>query len=182
MMSDPEKGPDPNGLQGKMEMVKEADKALHPPVMPAPTPAPVKTSVKDKVNPSGKYGDKPGEKRIDTAPMVKPLGKMHKGGTVPKTGPYIMKAGEKVLTPEKHDKLKAALDMAKDAMAHGEPDADDMMPAKKVKRMSIRKADKGGFIMNHMHHPPHEMPEHDEEHITPDMDGLKAHLDQHFGE
>jgi hypothetical protein len=40
---------------------------------------------------------------------------------------------------------------------------------------------KGGFIAKHRHEAPHDMPEHDEEHVVPDMAGLLAHIKEHMG-
>lgn len=183
LMNDSEKGPDPNGMAGKMDMVREADKALHP-ATPAPAKsAPVKPSPADKVNPKGAYGNKPGEKRIDTKEMTKPLGSFKKGGDVPKTGVYKLHEGEHVVPAHKTEKLKAAMGLAADALSHGEPDEDDMpmQPQKRVKDMLVRKLHDNSFHITHKHEMPHDMPMHDEEGSVPDMDGLKAHMEQHFG-
>lgn len=77
-----------------------AEKA--PPAKPA---APAKPSPKDLVNPKGQYGDKPGEKRIDTSQMTRPLGSFKKGGKVKKTGTYKLHKGERVLNAKKTKKL-----------------------------------------------------------------------------
>lgn len=130
-------------------------------------------------------GAKRGEKRIDTSGMTKPLGapatpvaaapKMHDGGTVPKTGQYTLKAGEKVLTPEQHGHLKSAMALAHTALSH-EPDH-DITPPKVVKDMKIRRSANGGHIVTHVHthfeHP-------DEEHTTEGPDGLVNHVLHHM--
>jgi hypothetical protein len=55
----------------------------------------------DKVNPKAKYGDKPGEKRLDTSQWTKDLPTYHKGvASVPKTGLAVLKKGEKVVKAE----------------------------------------------------------------------------------
>jgi hypothetical protein len=55
-------------------------------------------------NPNAKYGDRPGEKRIDTRSMTKPLGSFKKGGKVKKTGIYKLHKGEKVLNAKQTKK------------------------------------------------------------------------------
>ena len=80
----------------------------------APIASPVLAPV-DRINPKARYGMKPGEKRIDTTEMQKPLGSF-KAGTdyVPKTGPYQLHEGEKVVPKDKNmenmkDKMMASL-------------------------------------------------------------------------
>jgi hypothetical protein len=56
----------------------------------------------------------------------------------------------------------------------------------KTKTMHIRKADSGGFVANHdmlpeemegkMQQPP------PQEHVLPDLENLKAHVQDHFGD
>ena len=75
-----------------------------------PVEAPAAPSVKspaDKINPKAKYGDKGTEKRLDTSDWTKPLSSQktppvyHDGvASVPKTGPAILKKGEKVIKAE----------------------------------------------------------------------------------
>ena len=160
-----------------LRMQKEAADSLK---TPAPITAPAKPATPspvDKVNPSGKYGDKPGE--MTPAKMNEKysgLPKMHSGGTVPKTGPYIMKAGEKVLTPEQHGHLKAAMGLAHSVLSH-DPDEQDKEPKKVVKEMRIRRSSNGGHIVTHVHthfeHP-------DEEHVTGGADHLLNHVMNHM--
>lgn len=148
---------------------------------PEPVKAPAVSPV-DKVNPTGAYGDRPGEKRIDVKDMVKPLGQMKKGGTVPKTGPYIMHKDEKVLTPNQHSSLKNAMGLAASALSHEEgPEPVQSMPAKVDKEMHVRRLDDKSFHIKHKHEPPHEGMEHDEEYSVPDIKGLKKHMEDHFG-
>lgn len=56
--------------------------------------------------------------------------------------------------------------------------------AKKLKEMHIRKAQTGGFIARHEHEMPEkvDMERHpDEEHVLPDMEALKGHLEATYG-
>lgn len=90
----------PNELGGKAQILKEYNDAV---VASKPGLTPVSTGAGDVMNPSAKYGDKPGEKRIDTTDMLKPLGR-YAGGTarVPETGPYILEEGEKVVPADEN--------------------------------------------------------------------------------
>jgi hypothetical protein len=55
-------------------------------------------SMKDKIAPKARYGARPGEQRIDTTSMTKPLGSFKKGtDSVPKTGIYKVHKGEAVI-------------------------------------------------------------------------------------
>lgn len=187
MPKDPETGSTPVGteLSEKKKMIDLGRQALNPsPAKPEPPSAPVKAMPVDKVSPKGGYGTGKGEKRINTDEMTKPLGSFKKGGEVPKTGVYKLHKNEHVLNPEQKEKLMHSMGLAMDALSHQEPDGDEMppMPGKKVKHIAVRKADNGGFIAKHMHQPPHDMPDMDEEHVMPDMQGLKDHMEQHFGE
>lgn len=181
--NDAEKGPDPNGLRGKVDMMKEAQKALKggaeaigpaKPVGPAAPASPV-----DKTNSQGPYGSGPGEKRIDVKDMTKPLGQMHAGGTVPKTGAYVMKAGEKVLTPEQHGQLHNAMSLAQSALSH-DPEPMPPPPAKVGRDFHARRLDDKTFHIRKGHASPMDHPE--EESSAPDMKGLIQHLKDHFGE
>lgn len=67
---------------------------------PAPAKGTAATSPSDKVNGAAKYGDRPGEKRLDMSklPDGTPAPVFHKGvASVPKTGPAILQKGEKVV-------------------------------------------------------------------------------------
>jgi hypothetical protein len=185
LMSDPEGKSTPIGteLAEKVKMRREADKAMAPTsaAEPAKVSTPMKSSPVDLVNPGNKGTT--GREALDKMNSKYPdLPKMHTGGTVPKTGPYVMKQGEHVLTPEKHGKLKAAMGLAMDALSQ-EPDEDDMPqePAKVGKDMTIRRLHDQSFHMKHRHEPPHDMPEHDEEYSAPDLKGLHGHIDAMWG-
>ena len=87
-------------LAARAEMNRQGAKALNgddsadaaPPKAPAP-----------KTDSGARYGDKAGEKRIDTSDMTKPLGSFAKGTNhVPKTGVYKIHEGEAVIPKEKN--------------------------------------------------------------------------------
>jgi hypothetical protein len=134
--------------------------------------------------PGGKLpaGSTPGSYHPASTAMRPPLsGVMHEGGVVPKTGAYLMKKGEHVLTPEKKNMMHHAMSLASTALSH--PDMEEKeppMPKKSVKEMHIRKGKSGGFIMEHHHAAPAVHPM--EEHTAPDMDALHDHMDQHMGQ
>jgi hypothetical protein len=164
-------------LGEKLRMQNEAAGSLHP-ASPVSGPAPVRKMASwEHVS-----GRKPpaGEKPIDTREMLKPLGSFHAGGTVPKTGPYVMKEGEKVLTPEQHSHLKSAMSLAQSALSHEEPAAPPE-PKKVDKEMTVRRLNDKSFHIRHKHEPPHDMPAHDEEYSAPDLKGLTKHMEDHFG-
>lgn len=128
-----------------------------------PTPA-------EKVNSRARFGSKPGEKRIDTSEMTKPLGSFKKGTDyVPKTGVYKLHEGEKV-TPAEDNPMnpysKVTEGMEK--------------PKKVLKEVRTRKAKSGGYIHEHHHTEPMHHPM--EEHTTSDMKGMLAHMKEHMND
>lgn len=135
---------------------------------PDPLAAEPVVSDRDKLHPNSKFGDNPGEKRIDVSSMTKPLASYKKGTTrVAKTGPAILHKNEAVVPSEKNpmspDYQGAVMDMAK-----------DKKPKKVLDHMRIRKAKTGGHIVEHHHtHPDHKM----EEHLMPDMQSMHDHMD-----
>jgi hypothetical protein len=163
-------------LNARAKMQQEAEKALKPTGAPAAgtMAKPVGTSPVDKTKTQGPYGTGVGEKRIDVGTMTKPLGQMHDGGTVPKTGPYVLKAGEKVLTQDQHSHLKNAMALAHDALGHEtgkEPE-----PPKPLRHMHIREVHTGGF---------HVMKDDGAgkitEHGASDSGDIHEHVEDHFG-
>lgn len=161
-------------LSEKANQVSNARRAINP-ASEAPKAAPIGAPA--HMTPAqGPFGSQPGEKRIDVTSYQKPLGQMHKGGTVPKTGPYVLKKDEKVLTGDQHGQLKSALSLASSALSH---DADEPQePKKEIKAMHIRKASDGSHVIEHHHvHFSHPM----EEHTAKNMDELHDHLEQHWG-
>jgi len=128
--------------------------------------------------PGGKLpaGSTPG----NYGPAPQPIkGVMHDGGEVPKTGAYLMKKGEHVLTPEKKNMMHHAMSLASTALSHPDTEGEPEPPKKTIKSMHIRKAG-GGYIIEHHHATPHLHPM--EEHTVKDMTSLHDHLGEHMGE
>ncbi len=70
--------PDENEQMALREKQRQIDAATLPnQTAPATQTAPAE---QDKVNPLGKYGSRPGEKRIDTSDMTKPLTPVYDNG------------------------------------------------------------------------------------------------------
>jgi hypothetical protein len=160
---------DLEGLKAKQANV-DAYKASMAPVKPEPVKPFGKAAPVDKVNPKGKYGDKPGEKRIDVSGMTKPLPSYKHGiDYVPKTGPAILHKGERV-TPEK--------DNMKDKV-YGKVHEGDGKPPKKIKEIRTRKSASGGHIHEHHHHHPEHHPM--EEHTSPDDKAMIEHMTANAG-
>lgn len=131
-----------------------------------PTPkAPAPDSKADLVNPQGRYGDRPGEKRIDVSEMTKPLAS-YKDGTnyVPKTGHYKLHQGEAVVKKADNPFAKVM------EMAH------DVKPEKQLNEIRVRRA-KGGHIITH-----HYQGSDPEEHVTKGTDEMLGHMKQHMGD
>jgi hypothetical protein len=132
------------------------------PTTPAPTSA--APSKGDRVNPSAKYGDRPGEKRLDSEGNVIP--KYHKGTSyVPKTGPAILEKGEAVIPKDKNMDATSAM-----AGIMGKA-----KPAKKIHKIVTHKTDDGKMIHTHQHHHPAHHP--DETHVSNNIDEAKAHME-----
>jgi hypothetical protein len=135
-------------LRARAEMNDNAQKAVsgfHGSDKPAPTGTPASPA-----SGSGRYGDKAGEKRIDTSDMTKPLGSFKKGTThVPKTGVYKLHEGEAVIPAEKNP-MNAA-----DAMSgiHS-----PKVPRKALKGMRVHATDNKKHIVTHEHHHPQHHP------------------------
>lgn len=132
-------------------------------------PSPKATPAADnpnKINPKAKFGDRSGEKRIDTASMTKPLGSYKKGTpSVPKTGTYKLHEGEAVIPADKNPY----------SMVSGRK---PRKSKKVVKHITTRKA-KGGYIAENHHTESSEHPM--EEHVLPDMAALQGHMEDHMG-
>ena len=71
---------------------------------PQPTPVDQGSSPKDKVNPKGKYGDRKGEKRIDTSSMTKPLGLKKGASKIKKARIVKVHKGEAVVPASRQKK------------------------------------------------------------------------------
>ncbi len=126
---------------------------------PVPPSAPV-----DKVHPNAKFGDKPGEQRIDVKDMVKPLPSYKHGiDYVPKTGPAILHKGEEV-KPAVTDKITGGV------------------PAKVVSHMIHRKHKADHHVVeNHHTRPEHHPAEHHHFKGENAMDQVHEHLEDHAG-
>jgi hypothetical protein len=160
------------GLAAKEQNIDEYKNATKPTLSPDPakdtTPSP-----KDRVAPKARYGARPGEKRIDTKPMTKPLGSFEKGTShVPKTGIYKLHEGEAVIPKDKN------MDSMKDKMTEA-LGGSDKKPKKEIKEMHIRKTANGKHIVTHKHHHPEHHP--DEEHSMENMAALHQHMEDHAG-
>lgn len=173
--------PESEAIKDKMQNIN-AYKASLSPAAPKPAPsAPAKPSPVDLVHP-GNTG-KTGRQALDELNNKYPgLPKMHTGGTVMHSGPHNLQKGERVLAKDQHHKLTAAMGLATDALSHDGQSEEPQEPPKIVKEVNIRPAANGGFIAKHIHHMPHDMPMHDEEHVQPDMKGLHGHLDALWGD
>jgi hypothetical protein len=151
-------------LATKRDMVAQGRKALDgDPV--ASAPASVKApSTYD----SGKrYGDRPGEKRIDVREAMRPLGSFKTGTDyVPKTGMYKLHEGEAVKTKEEN-----VMD-AKTAMEG--ITGKSQKPPKKIREIHTKQTDDGKYIHTHLHHHPSHHPE--ETHVSNDLAGMADHM------
>lgn len=148
-----------NELRAKSDMIRAARGESDTPAAPAPKPAP-------KTDSGQRYGDRPGEKRIDVTEALKPLGS-YKSGTpyVPETGVYKLHEGEAVVPKEKNTMN------ATDAMAGITGKA---KPPKKIHKITTHKSDDGKMIHTHQHHHPAHHP--DETHVSNNMKEATDHM------
>lgn len=152
-----------NELRAKSDMIRAARGDSDTPAAPAPKSAP-------KTDSGHRYGDRPGEKRIDVTEAMKPLGSFKKGTPyVPKTGVYKLHEGEKVVPKEKNT-MNAA-----DAMAGI---TGKSKPPKKIKTIEHKKTDDGKTVHTHRHHYPEHHPE--ETHVSNDDKEMAAHMAEHM--
>ncbi len=118
-------------------------------------------------------------------PAKPKMPKYHKGTDyVPKTGPAVLKKGEAVLDTKEAAKHRAAKGktMTKVNAMSGAQDAlggKSDKPKKEIKHIKTEKAKSGGYIHTHVHTHPEHHP--DEQHVTPDQDGMVAHMMEHMG-
>lgn len=141
------------------------------------TPAPTSTKPTSKTVGTGRYGDNPGEKRIDVTDMTKPLGSYKKGTDyVPKTGVYKLEEGEAVKT-----KKENVLEHLKDSLAGAEKPEKPKKELKEIRTRKVKGKDgKSSYIHEHHHTHPEVHPM--EEHVSPDHDSMIEHMMQHMGE
>jgi hypothetical protein len=156
------------GLAARGRQTKATMNTVAPEMKAPPAAAPQEV---DKIHPKGKYGTNKGENRnLPVDQWSKPLGSLEKGTPhVPQTGNYKLHEGEAVI-PAKDNMDPLAL----------VPGRSEEKPKKEIHEVRTRKATKGGFI--HEHH--HTRPEHHkmEEHTSPDVKGMLAHMNEHMGD
>ena len=96
-------GPPDKGIGAAQSNVDEYVNATKP----APAADVPKSDTNVRKKGTAPYGSKPGEKRIDTKEMTKPLGSYKKGGKVKKTGTYKLHKGERVMNVKQTKKIAA---------------------------------------------------------------------------
>ena len=169
-IADPKPGSELGAKQQNIDEYKNATK-------PTFTAEPVKeTSPADRVAPKARYGARPGEKRPESSPDLRPLpplGSYEKGTShVPKTGVYKLHKGEAVIPKDKN------MDSMKDKMTEA-LGGEAKKPKKEIKEMVHRKTANGKHIVTHKHHHPEHHP--DEEHAMENMAQLHQHMEDHAG-
>jgi hypothetical protein len=159
------------GIKAKAANVKDyMDAVAQKPVTPK-TPA-AGTNV-DKINKNAKYGDRPGEKRLNVSDMTKPLASFKKGTTsVPKTGPAIVHKGEAVIPAKENSMSDGLYDKVPGMPAH--------KPKKEIDHIRTSKAKSGGYIHEHHHTAPEHHPK--ETHVSATKKDMLAHMAQHMGD
>lgn len=163
-------GSEAAGIKAKQDNIKQYMDATAK-TSPAPK-APVVNSPADRIRPTSKFGDKPGEQRLDVSDMTKPLTQYAKGTTrVPKTGAAMLHEGEAVI-PAHENPMSGMYDKVPGMKT-------PRKPKKEIDHIKIRKAKSGGHIVEHHHTSPadHKM----EEHVMPNMDALHAHMEDTMG-
>lgn len=162
------------GIKAKSGQISDYMKATSgEPDKPKATPV---SSDSDKLHPTSKYGDQPGEKRIDVSSMTKPLAGMAsyaKGTTkVKKTGPAILHKGEAVVpaheNPMNKDKDKDMYGMVKDMAGK------DAKPKKEIRKIHTSKTHDNKFLHVHEHHNSAAHP--DEQHVSNDVKEMQEHM------
>jgi len=119
--------------------------------------------------------------RAQQAKAVSPtLGGFKDGGTVPKTGKYLLHKDEKVIPAEKAKQMDTkVMDAASQALGKASPSK----PTMKAKlHMRITPTDNGGFVMDHEHRggsegemkPP-------AQHVAMTVKDLLRHVGDHYG-
>lgn len=156
------------GIKATQANVKEYMDATakNTPAPKAPTP----TSNVDKLNSKAKFGDRPGEERMNVSDMTKPLAQYKHGTTnVPKTGAAMLHKGEAVI-PAHENPMSGMFDKVA-----GMPSA---KPPKVLDHIRTSKAKSGGYV--HEHH--FTSSEHKPEtHVTKSMRDMTDHMKQHLG-
>src|SRR5258708_596253 len=117
-------------------------------------------------------------------------GSMKDGGTVKETGLYKLHTGEKVVPKEQA--MTAEKKAKKDTPGRvkevlGGKSSKKKSKKKKLKSMRVSHADNGGYIAQHEPAPEEgasagAAAPQQEQHIIPDMDALKAHMEDHMSQ
>jgi hypothetical protein len=87
------------GLKARAQNLNDWEQMQHPSSTPGMS-SPKTTTAPSVPHPKAQYGDKPGEQRINTEEMTKPLG-LKKGAKIKKTRIVRVHAKEAVLTKSK---------------------------------------------------------------------------------
>lgn len=126
-------------LAARAKMTSAASDSL----APMPDKSDGKSTGTEPSRAQGPYGTRGKEKRIDTKDMVKPLGSFKEGGTVPKTGAYILHKDEKVVPKEKAgDKMATPYDMI----------TGGKKAPKTIQKHEYSKTHNGKHVVTHKHH------------------------------
>ena len=152
------------GIKAKKDNVDQYMKAVGQQTPEAP-PAPSVSSNADKLHPTSKFGDRPGEKRLDIEHMSFKDGTTH----VPKTGMALVHKGEAVVPAGENPMNKSWGDAVKTGKK----------PKKELSHMVVIPHKNGSHTV--VHH--HMAPEHHgpETHGISNMDDLHAHMEDHAG-
>jgi hypothetical protein len=152
------------GIKARQEQVKSWNDLQGGKPEPPKAEAPMNNA--DKIHPNSKYGDRPGEKRIDVSSYAKGTTK------VPKTGLAVVHKGEAIIPAKENPMNKGGMDAVMGL-------AKDKAPKKEIKEMVHSKSHNGKHIVVHRHHSPAHHP--DETHVMNSMDELHSHLEDHAG-
>jgi hypothetical protein len=99
---------DSKGVAVKRAAIKQYTDSRDGNPTPAPAPKAGKPGKGELVKPGAKFGDRPGEQRIDTDGMTKKLGSFKKGTKkVKKTAVYKLHKGEAVVPAKTAGKMRA---------------------------------------------------------------------------
>jgi len=155
------------------------------PVVPAAKSAEIVTAPKKAPS----IGTELGEKAKNVTEYSKGVPTYKKGTkSVEKTGPAIVDKGEAIIPKDKAMKHRGLIEGIMDSKDGKKEKEGTKKVAKKPKHrvhtMHVKRAH-GGFVINHEVEPAEDgsMPtaEQNPPHVVSDMDGLKAHMEEHMG-
>jgi hypothetical protein len=165
----------------------KASTPIEPPI--ARTTREPRTAPVDRVRPGGKFGDRPGEKRIDVSGMLKNLPSYEEGiDEVPEDGPAILHKGEKVVSADENqpqDTPKESAGTKRVSKTLGGAKAKDKKKKlaahkgtkKKASKIVARHATSGGIILEH-----HFDSGKPELHHHPDLDSAVEQFKEHMSD